>query len=37
MKFLAGKNRIIFETMNFSINQDIEYNKLNLYNDEMIN
>ena len=37
MKLLVGKNRIIFETMNFLINQDIEYNKLNIYNDEMIN
>ena len=37
MKLLVGKNRIIFEMMNFLINKGIEYNKLNIYNDEMIN
>ena len=37
MKLLVGKNRIIYETMNFLINQDIDNNKLIIYNDEMIN
>jgi hypothetical protein len=37
MKLLVGKNRIIFETMNYLIKQDIDNNKLIIYNDEMIN